>query len=132
MLAEKEFGPMMRWVDRPRPPQCGPLSGGRGLKARCTVDLQVRLDQLGRSRPWAERAAHGECIAVVNADGRPIAYLIPATEPITREFVTWYLDRWPQLDDASRRVMREHLRAMARAGCRYSRARDVFLPASSA
>lgn len=66
------------------------------------MEQQVRLDQLGRGRLWAERAADGESIAVVEADGRPVAYLVPATEPITEKLITWYLDQSPRLDKVSR------------------------------
>lgn len=44
----------------------------------------IRLSELGRGRHWAEYVERtGEQIPIVDADGREVAWLIPATEALS-------------------------------------------------
>lgn len=95
------------------------------------TEPQVQLDQLGRGRRWAERAMEGEQIAMVDGDGDTVAWIVPATEPITEELIEWWVTRWPQLTDEQREQRRDELRGLARHGWRYMRAQDGFTEAAS-
>ncbi len=91
----------------------------------------VRMDQLGRGRRWAERAVQGERIAVLDDEGREVAWIVPATEEITTGLIAEFLSRHPQLSDEVRQRWREELQGLANAGWRYHRARDCFVPEAS-
>lgn len=88
----------------------------------------VKLEQLGRRRRWAERAAQGERIAVLDDDGREVAWIVPATEEITTELITELMGRHSHLSVEARQRLRKELQGLAEAGWRYHRARDCFVP----
>ncbi len=89
---------------------------------------QVRLAGLGRGRRWAELAEQGHTVTVLGDAGEPVAYIIPATEPITDAVIEEYIERrgsaWPKTVRA--KVARE-LRAFRQGGGRYHRARGEFV-----
>ncbi len=92
---------------------------------------QVTLAGLGRGRRWAERAAAGEPIEILGDDDVPVAWLIPATEPITDELLAWYVRRYGGPTKSARRKLMSSLRGLQQGGWRYHRAIDrfVFTPA---
>jgi antitoxin (DNA-binding transcriptional repressor) of toxin-antitoxin stability system len=92
--------------------------------------IQIRVAALGRGRKWAESVAEsGEAVEILDAAGTPIAYLIPATEPITEELLEQmagaYAARhgWKERERAA--WVREQRWMVGRG--RYHRVRDVFL-----
>jgi hypothetical protein len=59
----------------------------------------IRLAQLGRGRKWAEHVAEtGKGIPIVDEEGREVAWLIPATEPVTEALLDELVQSglWPR------------------------------------
>jgi hypothetical protein len=90
----------------------------------------VRLRDLGRGREWAERAANGRRVRIINDEYEPVAYIVPITEPITTELIEWLVTRVATWTESERAKSRAKLNALAAAGWRYMRAQDTFVPTS--
>lgn len=80
----------------------------------------IRLKDLGRARVFAEAACQGEMVAIVGEDGRPVAHIIPATEPITEALVAELEERIPGLAEVARGLIGD-------PGASFSRARRAIV-----
>jgi antitoxin (DNA-binding transcriptional repressor) of toxin-antitoxin stability system len=91
-------------------------------------ERHARLSGFGPGRHYVERASAGEIVAIVDDEGRPVAYLTPATEEVTETFIAEYLRQRPGWDEEARQSFISTARRLAQEGYRYHRLTNRFLP----
>lgn len=85
---------------------------------------RIKLSQLGRGRRWAEYVGRtGEQIPIVDDTGREVAWLIPATEELSKEL----LDELERTGLWSAKNLEAPRKRMGDPRWRYHRAKNVFV-----